>query len=451
MRKFKRILLISAFMLLASGLTVLAADDAVAPVFDSNIQTMYLLQRKDDGTKFIPENYITGIKATDDVDGNDVTVVLEHNNVDLSQDGQYQLLYTATDKSGNSSSLIIIVVVDGTGPTFDENEETTYYINKEGIIFDSNNNVVESLPETLTAKDSMGAYKGIGVYITSDENGNIIFLDTIDNTPAVGLLLPNDKLIGIDSEDVHGKTPDYAATKIKNEDSDSVDLTIVRNDKKMTITVPKDIIKLYPEESYIATPNIQISSINKEEWEKQLDLFLNDKAVYQERTMIKADLYRKDKIIAKSYALNDVVISAKNTARTVALDVSYNSYHLCKLKSDGVIVSTATGSTAYSASAGGPIVEPSLNAFVFTPINSFSLSSRPIVLNGEGKIEIVIQPCRTKEICMIVDGQEPVTLQTNDKIIITTIEKKIKLICSTKDNFYNALRSKMNWSGGPHA
>jgi NAD+ kinase len=121
------------------------------------------------------------------------------------------------------------------------------------------------------------------------------------------------------------------------------------------------------------------------------------------------------------------------------------------LKSDGVIVSTATGSTAYSASAGGPIVEPSLNAFVFTPINSFSLSSRPIVLNGEGKIEIVIQPCRTKEICMIVDGQEPVTLQTNDKIIITTIEKKIKLICSTKDNFYNALRSKMNWSGGPHA
>lgn len=194
-----------------------------------------------------------------------------------------------------------------------------------------------------------------------------------------------------------------------------------------------------------------IASINKEEWEKQLDLFLNDKAVYQERTMIKADLYRKDKIIAKSYALNDVVISAKNTARTVALDVSYNSYHLCKLKSDGVIVSTATGSTAYSASAGGPIVEPSLNAFVFTPINSFSLSSRPIVLNGEGKIEIVIQPCRTKEICMIVDGQEPVTLQTNDKIIITTIEKKIKLICSTKDIFYNALRSKMNWSGGPHA
>lgn len=194
-----------------------------------------------------------------------------------------------------------------------------------------------------------------------------------------------------------------------------------------------------------------IASINKEEWEKQLDLFLNDKAVYQERTMIKADLYRKDKIIVKSYALNDVVISAKNTARTVALDVSYNSYHLCKLKSDGVIVSTATGSTAYSASAGGPIVEPSLNAFVFTPINSFSLSSRPIVLNGEGKIEIVIQPCRTKEICMIVDGQEPVTLQTNDKIIITTIEKKIKLICSTKDNFYNALRSKMNWSGGPHA
>ncbi len=194
-----------------------------------------------------------------------------------------------------------------------------------------------------------------------------------------------------------------------------------------------------------------IASIQKTEWKKYLDLFLENKAICQERIMIQASLFRNNKIVAETYALNDVVISAKNTARTVALDVSYNKIHLCKLKSDGVIVSTATGSTAYSASAGGPIVEPSLNAFIFTPINSFSLSSRPIVLNGEGQLEIVIQPCRTKEICMIVDGQEPVSLQANDIIKIKTIDKKIKLISSAEDNFYNALRSKMNWTGGPHA
>ena len=153
----------------------------------------------------------------------------------------------------------------------------------------------------------------------------------------------------------------------------------------------------------------------------------------------------------ESYSLNDVVISAKNTARTICLDVSYNSVHLCQLKSDGVIISTPTGSTAYSASAGGPIVDPELNAYVLTPINSFSLSSRPVVLNAAGKLEVSVQPSRTKEMCVIVDGQEPVALENGDLIKIVCNEKKIKLIHSTDERFYNALRSKLNWTGGPHA
>ena len=265
MKKLYKVLFVSVLALLAGTLTTFAADDTVAPVFDPNIQTMYLLQRKDDGTTFVPENYINDLKATDDVDGNDVTITLEHNGVDLSQDGQYQLLYTATDKAGNASSIIIVVIVDGTGPIFDEAEETTYYMNKDGVIYDSEHNIIEALPETINAKDSMGAYKGIGVYITSDENGNIIFIGTIENTPAVNLLLPNDILIGIDGEDVRGKTPDYAASKIKGDDTDSVNLTIIRDGQKMTITVPKDIIKLYEDQTFVATPNIELSSINKDE------------------------------------------------------------------------------------------------------------------------------------------------------------------------------------------
>lgn len=265
MKKLYKILLVATLGILAGTLTTFAVDDTVAPVFDPNIQTMYLLQRKDDGTAFVPENYINDIKATDDVDGSDVTITLEHNGVDLSQDGQYQLLYTATDKSGNSSSIIIVVIVDGTGPIFDEAEETTYYMNKDGVIYDSEHNIIEALPETIDAKDSMGAYKGIGVYITTDENGNIIFIGTIENTPAVNLLLPNDILVGIDGEDVRGKTPDYAASKIKGDDTDSVNLTVLRNGQEMTITVPKDIIKLYEDQTFVATPNIELSSINKDE------------------------------------------------------------------------------------------------------------------------------------------------------------------------------------------
>lgn len=194
-----------------------------------------------------------------------------------------------------------------------------------------------------------------------------------------------------------------------------------------------------------------MASIQQNEWKQNLELYLNGKAPYQERCLIKASLFRDNKLIKDFLALNDVVISAKNTARTVALDVKYDSAHLCKLKSDGVIISTPTGSTAYSASAGGPIVDPVLDAIVMTPINSFSLSSRPIVLNPNGIMEISIQPCRTKEICMIVDGQEPENLNSGDIIKIQRIEKKIKLICCTEEKFYNALRSKLNWRGEPYA
>lgn len=194
-----------------------------------------------------------------------------------------------------------------------------------------------------------------------------------------------------------------------------------------------------------------IASIQPDEWQTILDRFLENKSEYIERMMIKADLIRDGNVIKSDLGLNDVVISAKNTARTVSLVVKSNDELLCKLKSDGVIISTPTGSTAYSASAGGPIIEPMMDAFVFTPINSFSLSSRPIVLNSDKIINIEIEPCRTKEICMIIDGQEPISLKCGDEIKIMKYEKKVKLVSSASNKFYDALRSKLNWTGGPHA
>lgn len=194
-----------------------------------------------------------------------------------------------------------------------------------------------------------------------------------------------------------------------------------------------------------------MASVQQSEWQQSLELFLTGKAPYQYRSMLKATLYRNNAVKAELVGLNDVVISAKHTARTVAMDVFFDNDHLCKLKSDGVIICTPTGSTAYSASAGGPIVDPVLDALVMTPINSFSLSSRPIVLRPDGVLCINIQPCRTKEICMIVDGQEPVNLLADDRIEIKLIDKKIKLICCTQEKFFNALRSKLNWRGEPHA
>lgn len=194
-----------------------------------------------------------------------------------------------------------------------------------------------------------------------------------------------------------------------------------------------------------------IASIQPSEWKDVLDNFLNGKEPYEERSMIKVEVKREEKIIYSSLGLNDAVISSSIGASTVSLKVDYDSSLLCKLKADGIIISTSTGSTAYSVSAGGPIVDTHLDAFIMTPMNSFSLSSRPIVLSTEGVIKVEIEPCRTKNISISVDGQEHEKLLVGDSISISKYEKNIKLISCTREKFYNALRSKLNWSGGPHA
>jgi len=194
-----------------------------------------------------------------------------------------------------------------------------------------------------------------------------------------------------------------------------------------------------------------IASVQPDEWEESLEKFLNNQLPFEERFLIKVDVYRDDKIVYSSLGLNDAVISANTAATTISLLVDYDNSLLCKLNADGVIVSTSTGSTAYSVSAGGPILDTHLDAMVMTPLNSFSLSSRPIVLSTDGLLTIKIEPGRAKELRISVDGQEPAKLFIGDKITITKYDKKVKLISCTREKFYNALRSKLNWSGGPHA
>lgn len=194
-----------------------------------------------------------------------------------------------------------------------------------------------------------------------------------------------------------------------------------------------------------------IASVQPEDWKKELKLFLDGKTVFENRSMLKVEVKRNGKKIYSSLSLNDAVVSAERGVSTIMLSVKRNSLPLCRLKADGLIVATPTGSTAYSAAAGGPIVSPEVEAFVLTPLNSFSLSSRPIVLSPDSKLEITIEKSRIKGICLTVDGQEPFALQNNDIISVVLNKKKAKLVAGSAEKFYNALRSKLNWSGVPHA
>ena len=194
-----------------------------------------------------------------------------------------------------------------------------------------------------------------------------------------------------------------------------------------------------------------IASVQPEDWKKELKIFLDGNAVFEERSMLKVEVIRNGKKVYSSLSLNDAVVSAERGVSTIMLSVKRNSLPLCRLKADGLIAATPTGSTAYSAAAGGPIVSPEVEAFVLTPLNSFSLSSRPIVLSPDSKLEISIEKSRIKGICLTVDGQEPFALNYGDIITIIMNKKKALLVAGSEEKFYNALRSKLNWSGVPHA
>lgn len=194
-----------------------------------------------------------------------------------------------------------------------------------------------------------------------------------------------------------------------------------------------------------------IAGIQKNEWKKCLNAYLSGKLEITKRSLLSYSVLRNEKEIISGCALNDIVVCSKTAARIVNLDLACNGISLGQCKADGIIAASSTGSTAYSASAGGPIVDPELDAMVLTPINPFSLSMRPLVINSNSELEIRVIPSREKCVNLTVDGQMPYELLEDDVVKVTKLENNALLAGTSKESFYNALRFKLNWSGGPHA
>lgn len=194
-----------------------------------------------------------------------------------------------------------------------------------------------------------------------------------------------------------------------------------------------------------------IAGVQKSTWQSDLESFLDGKLEPVGRNMIHVDILRDGNTIFSENCLNDAVVISQGYVQMLSFEVVYNTSLLGAFKADGLIVSTGTGSTAYSVSAGGPIVDPELDAFVFTSINPFSLSVRPVVFNPEGRMSIQILPWRNSAGKAVIDGQKTFKITANDVIVITKSPHKALLVGCTIGNFYEALRSKLNWAGGPHA
>ena len=174
----------------------------------------------------------------------------------------------------------------------------------------------------------------------------------------------------------------------------------------------------------------------------QLPTLLEGRGVLEERAMVRADVNREGQSAASFWALNDVVVTKGAFARLILLKVYVDDTLLAEYPADGIILATPTGSTAYSLSAGGPIVSPNLNVLILTPICAHSLFARPVVISRDEKVTIeVIADHQEKMLTM--DGQRGYRLQDGNRVVISTSETSTRLLRMPCSSFYEVLRRKM--------
>lgn len=159
--------------------------------------------------------------------------------------------------------------------------------------------------------------------------------------------------------------------------------------------------------------------------------------------MLKASIDKKDKDFI-SYGLNDFVVSSGESHRMLISEVFVNESRVAEYRSDGLIVSTPTGSTAYSLSSGGPIIAPDVESFVITPISAHSLTSRPLVVSNKSEVRIKFSNYN-QNITLITDGQLHESVDSLDIVSITNSNFEIGLIDFKDSDYFQTLRTKMGW------
>jgi NAD+ kinase len=161
------------------------------------------------------------------------------------------------------------------------------------------------------------------------------------------------------------------------------------------------------------------------------------------RSMVHCDVIRKDSCIATFDAVNDVVVGKSTIARLNHCDVYVDRIFVSSYQADSLIVSTPTGSTAYSLAAGGPILMPSVDAFVITPVSAHSLTHRPLVVRDTSEIEIVVKT-GADEAYLSIDGQLGMPMNDGDRLFCRKSELKVKLL-RIRGTFFDVLRTKLKW------
>ncbi len=166
--------------------------------------------------------------------------------------------------------------------------------------------------------------------------------------------------------------------------------------------------------------------------------------VLDERLMLSTHIHRHGETVAKGVVLNDVVVSKGTLARMIEMKISIQGQFVTKLRGDGLIVSTPTGSTAYSLSAGGPIINPGVHALILTPVCPHTLTHRPLIVQDDVEIDVTLTS-KDEGAMATLDGQVGVALTQGDSVVLKVSEYKTRLIRFPESNYYDVLREKLKW------
>ncbi|HKV61555.1 MAG TPA: NAD(+)/NADH kinase [Candidatus Acidoferrum sp.] len=187
-----------------------------------------------------------------------------------------------------------------------------------------------------------------------------------------------------------------------------------------------------------------LTNFTLQELHPALDNTLEGRFSLSERVLISVDLERAGKVIDTQRVLNEVVINKGALARMIELELLIDGDFVCRYRADGLIVSTPTGSTAYSLSAGGPIVHPTVESFVITPICPHMLSDRPLVIRDSSSIEMKLSG-NTESVFLTLDGQRGIPLQAADVVRAGRAKEILKLIQPPRKSYFEILRNKLKW------
>jgi NAD+ kinase len=199
-----------------------------------------------------------------------------------------------------------------------------------------------------------------------------------------------------------------------------------------------------------------LASVERHEWLAVYEQWQNQTARISSRCMLALSVDRGGLGVYRNTCLNDIVVSSSGKAKLIRLrvktEIAPGEYaDLGCYRSDGLVIATPTGSTAYSMAAGGPILDPEMEALILSPVCPFTLSNRPLVLPSRQNLLVTVEQEQRSGIVLTVDGQDTFDLEPDDTITVTHFSHYARLITAGRSSYYSALKGKLSWGGIPHA